>query len=308
MSFQYNRFLALSSLIGICLLTACSGGGGSGSPPTNPPVPTPTSIPTTTPNPGPPITSTQTVTLTTGSSTTVAFPAISDGTFGTLTFPPAISGTTGNNSSNTTFTLSAQIPSGVPAPAQSLNDSVSPIAYITMQLDKGLVYGATPDVNFNFSNGTLGGYAYLAFYDPNNPSNGWTEISNQAQASGNNLHLLSRNYLNQVTFQPSVSYVYAIVENVNQPQLVSTPANLSFEGYETLNITLSENGYNGAITITNNNPLILTTPITATMVNGAVTIPLTARGVGHTNVLLTDVHNQQIILPIDITRTKGNVN
>lgn len=157
---------------------------------------------------------TQTIRL--GPALSVALAPISSGASAGIDFPETATGT-----GLATISLSAAPPPGVPA-LHRLSAPVTPLAYVTLEPSTDVSFRATPGATFTFPAGTLAGYAYLAFFDPANPSLGWNVMSGPARASGTRVSLPSQPDASPpLALAAKNAYVFAVAQSAG---VLPTPA------------------------------------------------------------------------------------
>lgn len=205
----------------LAAFTGC-GGGGAQLPPGQPASPGPTSVPTPTSTP-PDTTSVQLQ----GSyyPQTVTMPALHSGYGATVTF----SGT--NTIAALQLVLASSVSPNVPAVSghvrrATIGGTPSPLVFLTMTPAAQYALYTLPKITFSVpSSVTTGTPLGLAFYDPTQPSTGWT--------------LVSSSFVNaaSVTFPaggpsplllPSNSYVLALVTLAGLPTPAPTPGGTGF--------------------------------------------------------------------------------
>lgn len=169
----------------------------------------------------PPAAITQTVML--GLAQVVTFGQIASGISGSVSFPATTSG-----EGSASISLQSTLPAGVPVPQsvgrrtasraerspEDIGALVTPLAYIVVDASSALTFRATPGLTFTFPAGVLKGYAYLAFFDPNNPGLGWNAIAGPVPAAATSLTLPSAiDASPALALGPGTPYIFAIVEN-----------------------------------------------------------------------------------------------
>jgi len=169
----YGLFVLMTALVVSC--------GGKGS----------TAVPPPTPSPSPTPTSGQaTVTISTVNSTTATFAPIAGGDSASITFAP------GTNPATLAVGFTLTEPPGVPIvqnvrrlPQRINGTGLSVLAYITVTPNTMVSFIATPSFTLTLpgSATNLGTFAYVASFDPNDPSLGWQLGPGPAMASSNTL-------------------------------------------------------------------------------------------------------------------------
>jgi streptogramin lyase len=158
-----------------------------------------------------------------GLSQTVTFGQIASGVSGTVAFPATSSG-----EGSASVSLQSTLPAGVPVPQsvsrgsasraersrENIGGSVTPLAYIVVDTSSPLTFQATPGLTFTFPASALRGYAYLAFFDPNNAGLGWNAIAGPAPVGATTVTLPSApDATPALELSPGTAYIFAIVEN-----------------------------------------------------------------------------------------------
>jgi len=158
-----------------------------------------------------------------GLSQTVTFGPIFAGISGSIAMPAT---TIGEGSAS--ITLQATLPAGAPLPQSvgrrsasratrspaDIGAFVTPLAYIVLDTSSALTFRATPGITFTFSAGVPRGYAYLAFFDPNNPSLGWNAIAGPVLTGSTSVALPSAlDASPALALSPGTAYIFALVEN-----------------------------------------------------------------------------------------------
>jgi len=184
-----SSLYALALVLTAAGLPGCGGGGGGGGTVPGPPVQTATPTPSPTPLPG---SSAFSFTVSPGAGATGSFGPVTGGYTGTVTLPAASASSTLSGS----FFPGSAPPAGTPTiqnlqrrPRNIGAANIAAIAFVTVTPTAGVTFPKTPDFTFvaPFNVATLGGFAYVAEYDPTNPGAGWTTIEGPAAASGNTL-------------------------------------------------------------------------------------------------------------------------
>ncbi|MBV8642536.1 MAG: S8 family serine peptidase [Candidatus Eremiobacteraeota bacterium] len=206
------------------LVAGCGGGGGSSSTPSGPPATaTPTASPTPSPTPLPGSSSTS-ITVSPSGSSTGTFGPVSGGFSATATIPAASVAA----SLNATFLPGGSQPTGTPTiqnlrrrPQNIGAQNIQAIAFVTITTNVTVTFPRTPDFTFTapYNVSQLGGFAYVAEYDPTKPSGtGWTTIEGPATASGNTLSFTGGPP--PITLQAGQTYAFLLF---SVPQAIPTP-------------------------------------------------------------------------------------
>lgn len=307
-------FRSPRALVSVLLLAlaACSGGGSSGPPvPITGPSPTP-APPTATPTPAPPTVSTASATVSTTAPTTVALPVTASGLSATVSFPAA------SSAAQLALGLSAGPPPSTPVlqsvrrlPA-ALGTAVSPLAYLTLQSSADVSFGTTLALTLTLPT-TPAGNAYLALFDPTNPSAGWNAVLGPG-AIGTGSVAFSPVAAPE-TLAKGVTYVFAVVTTTNTlttptpvPTPTPTPApialnlqKLQFAGVGSAyaqTLTASEAGYAGLFTLggTSCNGIAATNTLSDTH-----SFTITPVAVGTCSYTISGAPGAQATLPVTVT-------
>jgi streptogramin lyase len=158
-----------------------------------------------------------------GLSQTVTFGQIFSGISGSIAMPATTSG-----EGPASITLQSTLPAGVPLPQSvgrrsasraerspaDIGAFVTPLAYIVLDTSSALTFRATPGITLTFPAGVLRGYAYLAFFDPNNPGLGWNAIAGPVLTGATSVALPSAlDASPALALSPGTPYIFALVEN-----------------------------------------------------------------------------------------------
>jgi hypothetical protein len=188
-------------------IAACGGGGGGGgtpatASPTSTPVVAPTSQATSAP-----LSTSGTTPVTLGAVSSNGSTAISSGT---ITLPAVGSATTAS------VTMQATLPSGAPVPAtRNLKtrfviggSNINPLAYFLLSVNPGTTISSSPAFSVTFPS-AIGGSAYVAVLDSNNPAQGWNVLLGPVTASGNTLTFQAQS-ITPFTLAANDVYIFCI--------------------------------------------------------------------------------------------------
>jgi len=215
-------FLALA----IAALAGCGGGGSSpairGQSPQQPVIASAAPLPA----------ATTTAVSISGSASVVSFPALANGIAASLTLP-ATAGAAGGS-----ITYAAAVPSGVIAPAAALRKSaaIGGTNLTTLGIFALTVTGTiTTNSTFGFSftsSVPITGTTYIAYYDANNPANGWNVILGPGVVSTDFIAFAAQAAVPPVTYVKGDTYYFALVESSTVVSAAST-----YTGTKTVNYT-----------------------------------------------------------------------
>jgi hypothetical protein len=179
-----------------------------------------------------PSSATQAVNYSTASST-VTLPKIVNFITGSLTIPAGTTATTG------TLTYETSVPAGVAAPASTVRapasiggTSLKSLGVLALTVAAPVSFTTTPGFEFTFAQAPSGS-TYVAFYDANNPANGWNVISSVGVVNGNSVTFAPQPLTPPQTFVPGDTYYFALVES---SAAITPPATTaSYTGTKTIN-------------------------------------------------------------------------
>jgi hypothetical protein len=216
MRMRFALFLALAAA---AVLAACGGGGGSGG---ITPAPLPSSV-------------SMTSSLSAGSTTAVTFSQISNGATASMTLPAA------SGSTNANLTFETAIPSNVATPSMRTlkgrasigGSNLQGLAVITLSVSSTVAVTTTPSFSFTLSSAPSGD-TYVAYFDENNPANGWNVLLGPGTVSGTTVAFAAQTFAPPFTLTANDTYVFALIASSSAAKQT---ASLSYSGTKTINYT-----------------------------------------------------------------------
>ncbi len=74
-----------------------------------------------------------------------------------------------------------------------------------------------------------------------------------------------------------------------------------------MTLTATETGYGGSLTVTSDNPSVITVTSPATAAAGSATIHVNVVNAGFANLTIKDATNQAVVVPVTVTLTPVNL-
>jgi len=248
----------------VSVLAGCGGGGGS-APPVHGPAPQQPAVASAAPLPA----STTTAVSFNGSSSATTFPALSNGISSTVTLPATSSAT------GASLTYEAALPSGVTAPSASLRQKASiggtnltALGFFAFTVTSTVTTNST--FGFSFASSVpITGTTYIAYFDANNPANGWNVLLGPGAVLGDAITFAPQPAVPPVTYVKGDTYFFALVESSTAVAAAST-----YTGTKTVNYSYGYAfGYPQPGPTATAPPTTLTYTVASTVTAGSASYP-----------------------------------